>query len=53
KRLVWLGLTIDEKANAANGFIISARESRIAAHVIATDEEQIIADEALTVFGSG
>ncbi|NNH62386.1 acetate/propionate family kinase [Rhizobium laguerreae] len=53
KRLVWLGLTIDEKANAANGFTISARESRIAAHVIATDEEQIIADEALTVFGSG
>lgn len=53
RRLVWLGLTIDEKANAANGFTISARESRIAAHVIATDEEQIIADEALTVFGSG
>ncbi|MBY5356810.1 acetate/propionate family kinase [Rhizobium leguminosarum] len=53
RRLVWLGLTINEKANAANGFTISARESRIAAHVIATDEEQIIADEALTVLGSG
>ncbi|NNH57684.1 acetate/propionate family kinase [Rhizobium laguerreae] len=53
KRLVWLGLTINEKANAANGFTIGARESRIAAHVIATDEEQIIANEALTVLGSG
>ncbi|MBY5642448.1 acetate/propionate family kinase [Rhizobium leguminosarum] len=53
KRLSWLGLAIDEKANAANDLTISTRESRIAAHVIATDEEQIIADEALTVLGSG
>lgn len=53
RRLSWLGLTIDEKANAANDVMISTRESRIAAHVIATDEEQIIADEALSILRSG
>ncbi|MDR9775166.1 acetate/propionate family kinase [Rhizobium hidalgonense] len=53
KRLSWLGLAIDEKANSANEFMISTGESRIAAHVIATDEEQIIADEALSLLGSG
>ncbi|MGO6985713.1 acetate/propionate family kinase [Rhizobium leguminosarum] len=52
KRLSWLGLAIDEKANAANDFTISTRESRIAAHVVATDEEQIIAEEALSVLRS-
>ncbi|MBY5548778.1 acetate/propionate family kinase [Rhizobium leguminosarum] len=53
KRLSWLGLAIDEKANAANDFTISTSESGIAAHVIATDEEQIIADEALSVLDGG
>ncbi|WP_064694444.1 acetate/propionate family kinase [Rhizobium aegyptiacum] len=49
KRLTWLGLTLDEKANTANSFTISTGESRMAAHVVATDEEQVIADEALSV----
>ncbi|PDT16425.1 acetate kinase [Rhizobium sp. J15] len=49
KRLSWLGLALDEKANAANGFAISTRGSRIAVHVIATNEEQVIADEALSI----
>lgn len=53
KRLSWLGLAIDEKANAANDFTISTRESRITAHVIATDEEQVIADEALSILRGG
>ncbi|EJZ17023.1 acetate/propionate family kinase [Rhizobium sp. Pop5] len=52
KRLSWLGLSIDPEANAANDFTISTRESRIAAHVVATDEEQIIADEALSILRS-
>ncbi|AUW44238.1 acetate/propionate family kinase [Rhizobium leguminosarum] len=52
KRLSWLGLAIDERANAANDFTISTRESRIATHVIATDEEQVIAEEALSVLRS-
>ena len=49
KRLSWLGLIVGEKANAANDFTISTGESRITAHVIATDEEQVIADEALSI----
>ncbi|RFB90046.1 acetate kinase [Rhizobium leguminosarum bv. trifolii] len=53
KRLSWLGLSIDEQANSANAFTISTGESRIAAHVIATDEEQVIADEALSILGTG
>ncbi|MCW1408087.1 acetate/propionate family kinase [Rhizobium sp. 1AS11] len=53
RRLSWLGLEIDEKANAANDFTISMRESRILVHVVATDEEQVIAEEALSLLGSG
>ena len=49
RHLAWLGLTVDEKANAANGFTITTPASRITAHVIATDEEQIIAQEALSI----
>ncbi len=48
-RLAWLGLTLNETANAANAGTISNAASRIAAFVIATDEEQVIADEALSV----
>jgi len=50
-RLAWLGLTLDEPANAANAGTISSESSLIAALVIATDEEQVIADEALSVLG--
>lgn len=53
QRLGWLGLAVDEKANAANGFTITTPASRITAHVIATDEEQIIAQEALSILRSG
>ncbi|MDR6667292.1 acetate/propionate family kinase [Rhizobium sp. 1399] len=52
QRLSWLGLAVDEKANAANGFTITTPASRITAHVIATDEEQIIAQEALSILRS-
>lgn len=45
-RLAWLGLALDEAANAANAPRISRSESRVAAFVIATDEERVIADEA-------
>lgn len=50
-RLAWLGLTLNEPANAANAGTISTTSSRISALVIATDEEQVIADEALLVLG--
>jgi acetate kinase len=49
KRLAWLGLAIDEEANAANAFAVGTPDSRIAAYVVPTDEEQVIADEALGV----
>ncbi|MBB3565728.1 acetate kinase [Rhizobium sp. BK512] len=53
QRLAWLGATVDDKANAANGFTITTPASRITAHVIPTDEEQIIAQEALAIVRSG
>lgn len=39
----WLGLALDTAANARNGPRISGRDSRIAAGVIATDEQHMIA----------
>src|SRR5262249_9464422 len=48
-RLVWLGAKVDAAANGRNAEKISQRSSRIAALVIPTDEEQVIADEALSV----
>lgn len=47
RRLAWLGLELDQRANEGNAFIISSPTSRVAAHVIATNEEQVIADEAM------
>ncbi len=45
----WLGIELDPAANAGNAGTISAASSRIAAFVIPTDEEQVIADETLVV----
>jgi acetate kinase len=39
----WLGVTLDAAANGRNGPRISSPDSRIAAWVIATDEERMIA----------
>ncbi|MFN4283136.1 MAG: acetate/propionate family kinase [Alphaproteobacteria bacterium] len=49
RHLAWLGLALDAEANRANAELISASSSRVAAFVIPTDEEQVIADEALAV----
>ena len=49
ERLAWLGLELDDGRNEANSQIISTSNSRIKAFVIPTDEEQVIADEALSV----
>ncbi len=43
RRLGWLGLALDEAANARGDPLISAPDSRVAVHVIATDEERMIA----------
>lgn len=49
-RLGWLGLRVDDVANDANAAVISTEGSSIAALVLATDEEQIIAEEAAGLY---
>jgi acetate kinase len=41
--LAWLGMTLDPAVNARGGPRISSPESRVAAYVIPTDEERMIA----------
>lgn len=48
-RLEWLGLELDEAANAHHGPRISAENSTIHCYVIPTDEELMIARHSLTV----
>jgi acetate kinase len=49
--LAWLGVQLDSGSNVGNSETISARDSRVAVLVIRTDEEQVIADEAMSVVG--
>jgi len=49
QRLQWLGIEIDEDANKRNAIAINAASSRVTLFVIPTDEEQVIADEALAL----
>lgn len=51
-RLGWLGLDLDLVANAANAVLISTPVSRTAAFIIPTDEEQMIAEETVSLLGS-
>ncbi|KNY13529.1 acetate kinase [Shinella sp. SUS2] len=46
-RLMWLGIDLDPAANATNHAIITSAASRIPVIIIPTDEEQVIASEAL------
>jgi acetate kinase len=48
----WLGLELDERANRENRERISTPGSRIAAHVIKTDENLMIARHARALLGS-
>lgn len=49
QRLAWLGLELDPSANAIGGEArISAPRSRVAAWVMPTDEEQVIAAQTLS-----
>jgi acetate kinase len=45
--LQWLGLSIDEKANGQHAAIISSKDSRVKVQVIPTDEESVLAKQAL------
>ncbi|RKE37956.1 acetate kinase [Paraburkholderia sp. BL23I1N1] len=49
ERLAWLGVELDPQANDGNARLISSARSRVAVLVLPTDEEQIIASEAVSV----
>jgi acetate kinase len=51
ERLRFLGLQLDSEANDCNEAVISREESRVKIRVIATDEEQVIADDCLSLVG--
>ena len=53
ERLAWLGLALDGAANARGGPCISAPGSRVAAWVIPTDEERMIARHTLATTTAG
>jgi acetate kinase len=48
----WLGLTLNEAANAVHGPRITTTDSRIPAYVIATDEELMIARHTKVTLGA-
>jgi acetate kinase len=52
ERLAWLGMRIDARANERNARVISCSATGPAVLVIATDEEQVIAQEAVSVLHS-
>jgi acetate kinase len=52
-RLAWLGIALDAAANAAHAERIDSPSSRVAVLVIPTDEEQVIADEAMALLEPG
>ena len=49
--LAWLGLALDPEANAGHGPRISTPASRVAAYVIPTDEERMIAMHTIAALG--
>ncbi len=52
RRLSWLGLELDEVANAKGGPKVSCQGSRVACYVIPTDEELMIARHTLRALRS-
>ncbi|WIA54839.1 acetate/propionate family kinase [Sphingobium sp. WTD-1] len=52
RRIAWLGVQIDELANAGNGPRIGMPDSPVAVLVIPTDEERMIAHHSLNVIGT-
>ena len=51
ERLAWLGLALDPAANGRGAMRISTRDSRIAALVVPTDEQLMIARHTLAALG--
>jgi acetate kinase len=52
ERLAWLGGTLDENANAAGASRISTADSRLAIHVVPTDEELMIARHTVALLAA-
>lgn len=52
-RLEWLGVAIDEEANAADAAVISSHGSRVEVRVVPTDEEAMIARHTLDLVAFG
>jgi acetate kinase len=52
RRLSWLGVEIDELANAGDGPRISLPDSPVKVYVIPTDEEHMIAIHTLAILGA-
>jgi acetate kinase len=52
EKLVWLGVTLDAAANASHKPLISRPESRVALHVIPTNEELMIAQHTLELLSA-
>jgi acetate kinase len=52
KRLAWLGIDLDNNANATNAQIISTGQARVPCYVVPTDEELMIATHTLRVLRS-
>jgi acetate kinase len=52
EKLAWLGGTLDPAANAAQKPVISRPESRLALHVIPTNEELMIAQHTLELLSA-
>jgi acetate kinase len=50
-RCAWLGPTLDEARNSQGAGRISADESRVAAWVVPTDEERMIARHTANLLG--
>jgi len=51
RRLTWLGIALDERANEDGAAIISTADSRVRVRVIPTDEERMIALHARALIG--
>jgi acetate kinase len=47
--MAWLGVKLDEQANASGGPRISASDSAVSVRVIPTDEELMIAQHTLAL----
>ena len=52
-KLAWLGVQLDEAANAGRKQLISAPDSAVAVYVIPTDEELMIAQHTLALVRPG